>query len=228
MKDKHSQLAQIMGRITVETLASSDDFISLTRNNPVEFSTRTGSGRATYCKHHRTNREMIITYGKKMIASKLNPVEAVHWLSYREIIKRNYFDGDTSLSNLLSHTICHEFAHALQQIQGLVFKGSIHNAHFYRILDQLHASSLANDVKQELEHLCDQHSISLIYNQPSVAEKAALTPLFRLNDTIQFKHRNKLISARIIKINSKTLTVESKGLFKSILWRVPKHQAQHC
>jgi len=227
MKDKHTLLAQIMGRITVETLASSDDFISLTKSNPVKFSTRVGSGRATYCKHHRTNSEMIITYGKKMIASKLNPVEAEHWLSYREIIKRNYFDGDTSLNNLLSHTVCHEFAHALQQIQGLVFKGSIHNEHFYRILDQLHHSSLANNVKQELRQLCEQHSINLTYNQPPAAATGVLKPPFQLNDTIQFKHRNKLISARIIKINSKTFTVESKGLFKTILWRVPKHQAQH-
>ena len=228
MKDKHTLLAQIMGKITVDTLASSDDFISITKNNPVKFSTRIGSGRATYCKYHRINCEMIINYGKKMIASKLNPDEAMHWLSYREIIKRNYFDGDTSLSNLLSHTICHEFAHASQQIQGLVYKGSIHNEHFYRILDQLHESNRANDVKRELERLCQQHSIKLAYNQPSVATTDALTPSFRLNDTIQFKHRNKLISARIIKINSKTFTVESKGLFKTILWRVPKHQVQHC
>lgn len=226
MKDKHSQIAQIMGEITVKTLASSDDFISLIKNNPVKFSTRVGSGRATYCKHHRTNCEMTITYGKKMIASKLNPAEATHWLSYREIIKRNYFDGDTSLSNLLSHTICHEFAHAIQQIQGLVYKGSIHNEYFYTILDQLHQSSLANNVKQELRRLCEQHSINLTYNQPSVAATGLLTPQFQLNDTIQFKHRNKLISARIIKINSKTFTVQSKGLFKTILWRVPKHQAQ--
>lgn len=217
-----------MGDITKDILCSSEEFKPLINEHQVSFTTRIGAGRATYCKYKHSTGKIIITYGKKMIASKHHPFEATQWLSYREIIKRNYFHANTSLSNLLAHTICHEFTHAIQQIQGLVFKGSIHNSHFYQILDQLHEAGLGEDVQQALDRQCKLHSINLTYNNREDDLLPVVTPVFQLYDKIQFKHRNKLITARIIKINPKTLTVESKGLFKTTLWRVSKYRASHC
>ena len=222
--DKLQQLATIMGDITITVLWQSSFCKSLLDTSSPQLKTRVGSGRATYCKYHRLNNELCITYGKKMISSKFNHNEAELWLSFRELVNKQYFEGDSRLLNVLSQTICHEFSHALQQLQGKVFKGSIHNQHFYQILDQLHINGLAKEVKQALDNKCNHAGIDLSYAYDTQSTTIADIK-FTLNDKVQFRHKKKLMSGKIIKINKRSLTIETKGLFSTTRWRVPKQHA---
>lgn len=225
MKTKSHQLAEIMAAVCHEVLWQTYAH-SL---NGIHFSTRTGGGKATYCKFHASGRQIQITFGRKMIESKFIPHEACRWLSFREITNREYYQSDTSLLNVFSHTICHEFAHALQQLNRQVYKGSIHNDYFYKHLDHIHKSGLAESVKSRLQEKCIMAGIALDY-QAAVAATGLnpaidIDPNIAINSLIQFKHKNKLITGRVIKVNRKTFTVETKSLFLTQLWRIPKQLA---
>ncbi|MDH5517621.1 MAG: hypothetical protein OEY36_07355 [Gammaproteobacteria bacterium] len=159
-----------------------------------------------------------------MIKSKFSPDEVVHWLSYREIIRRNYFTGDTSLPCLLAHTVCHEFAHLIQQLSGWHKRGSIHNSGYYQILDQLHKSGLAETIKNDIVRECEAQNLELIANiQPAiVTKKTQIEVFFSVNDTVCFDYKNKTHSGTVIKVNRKTLIIRVKNLFRHSRWKVPK------
>lgn len=122
---------------------------------------RVGSGQATYHRFDPERRQHLITYGVRMIEAKQRPETAQGWLSSREILKRGYFDGQLSPLNLLAHTCCHEFAHLLQQSAGKRYRGSVHNRHFYRILDDLHRSGRAESVRQVLASRAAEQALPL-------------------------------------------------------------------
>lgn len=225
MTDKYHQLAKVMGVITEDVLWQSPDFHQLKNDKRTRLKTRVGSGLATYCRFDQRQQSLSITYGKKMVRSKFNLHESVMWMSHREIIKRNYFNGDTGLINLLAHTVCHEFAHAIQQMHGKIYKGSVHNQHFYDLLDQLHIDGHADTVKQHISQYCQQASIDIRRDAQSLKHQADQPKLIKLDSQIQFTHKNKSYTGKVIKVNRKTVIVKVRGLIKHTVWKVPISRA---
>lgn len=170
---------------------------------------RVGGGAATYYRPegrfaHR------VTYGWKMVADKRCEARAARWLSAREIAGRRYFDGALTLPTLLAHTCCHEFAHVLQAIQGLVSRGSIHNRHFYRILDGLHAGGAAQSVLAFIEQIAAAQGLVLAFEpagEPLSGEEAVAA--VQRGSRVSFDFRGRRIFAEVIRINRRTVTVRS-------------------
>lgn len=135
----------------------------------VSLKIRAGTGKATYLAHpviqgsSKSKRpfECTLTYGVKMIESKCKSNEALGWLSAREIVSRNYYQGEVSLLNLLSHTIIHEFGHFIQCLMGERTDNSVHNDAFYAILDRAHSRGHGEKVRQALHELCLKDGIDL-------------------------------------------------------------------
>lgn len=225
MPDKYNKIASTLCDITTELLNDSDVQFNGTSLSNIKLTNRIGSGLATYCKYDRNNSLYTITYGKKMIKSKLNQNELPYWLTYREILKYNYFDNDISITSILSHTICHEFSHLLQQHAGWHIKGSVHSARFYEILSYMHDSGIANKVKNKLITICSLEDISL----DTEIVKSKSIPIqdlsFDLNDKISFEYKSKIYDGIITKINRKTLIVKVPSLFRSSIWKIPKYRA---
>ena len=141
-------IAEAMCDVTASVLWSRTKTWAYDRKPGMEFSTRVGAGNATYhrCVDHRHE----ITYGVGMIRSKHSDQNISSWTTGREIIQRQYYGGNLSLLNALSHTCLHEFGHLIQVITGKRTAGSVHNEAFYAILDRLHASEVASLVRHEL------------------------------------------------------------------------------
>lgn len=97
-----------------------------------------GYGARTY--HQKKNRnEHIIVFGKKLIESKLKSINhASIWITFNEIQKYKFFNGEISLKNLLVATVIHEFGHYIQTVRGHRLPGSVHNKEFYNILIELY------------------------------------------------------------------------------------------
>lgn len=225
MPDKYKKIASTLCDITTELLNDSDVRFNGASLSNIKLTNRIGSGLATYCKYDRNNSLYTITYGKKMIKSKLNQNEIPYWLTYREILKYNYFDNDTSLASVLSHTICHEFSHLLQQHIGWHIKGSVHNAGFYEILSYIHDSGIARKVKNKLIIACSIENISLETEIIKSKDIPFKDYSFDLNDKISFEHKSKTYNGVITKINRKTIIVKVPALFKSSIWKIPKYRA---
>ena len=222
MSDKYQKIAQILCDITDQLIR--DEIITLNNRlvNNVTLKSRTGSGLATYCKHEIKNNNFTITYGKKMIKSKFNQNEVRHWLTYREIIGRNYFDGETTLLNLLSHTICHELSHFIQQLRGWHKRGSIHNMQYYQILDDMHDTNIAATIRDMVSDCCDSLNIRLDFEVLQHKETTKNDLFFSVNDTVSFEHRTKIHTGTVVKVNRKTVIIRVKKLFKDASWKVPK------
>ena len=211
-----------MCELTESHLWNNQSFNSSLSIPSVKLKTRIGSGMATYCKFIPGDNLFIITYGKKMIESKFNPNFTSHWMTHREIKNRVYFNGETSLINVLTHTIFHEFSHAIQQMNNWCYKGSIHNKKFYSVLDGLHNSDIVDTIKNEFIEECNKHSISLEYLDLPVTDLINNKHLFSLDNEISFNHKNKTIYGKVIKVNKKTLIIIENKLLRKIQWKVPK------
>ena len=226
MSDKHQQLADILCQLTTDL--STDKTINYNgiALSKIKLKCRTGSGHATYCKYDTRQKLFTITYGKKMIKSKFSEHQIQHWLTYREIIKYNYFDGDTSLINVLTHTICHEFSHLIQQHFKWHIKGSVHNKKFYDILGHFYDSGVAEGIRHALTETCKTQKISLRQIKEPVRIQAKDMVSFTLNDKVSFVHKNKTVRGKITKINRKTVVITVGTLFKQSVWRVSKALVQ--
>ncbi len=154
----------------------------LERAPGIELATRVGSGRATY---HRASRQggHLIVFGWKMIQQKSQGWEtAVRWTSGRELALRNYFQGRIELGTLLAHAVCHEFAHLIQTVTGGRRRGSVHNAAFYKVLDEMHANGMAEQVLKGLCATADEAGVDLDWHAQghsqgqAQASAAAMTP----------------------------------------------------
>lgn len=158
----HHRIAEIMCESTEAVLWSSVREWADARRAGVRFTTRAGTGRKTY--HQDRTSEMRITFGRLMVEDKCGPhaaTRAPRWLGSREVAERGYFNGELTPLNLLAHTVCHEFAHAVQCLKGDRLPGSVHNEAFYRILDRLHASGLADQVRSYIARSCERQGIAL-------------------------------------------------------------------
>ncbi|MDO3721530.1 hypothetical protein QVZ43_07320 [Marinobacter sp. chi1] len=182
---------------------------------------RTGSGQATYHRFDPRNKQHQITYGVRMIEAKHCAESAHGWLSSREIQRRGYFDGEVSPLNLLAHTCCHEFAHLLQQSAGKRFRGSVHNRHFYNILDNLHQSGGAEAARQTLAEKAEHHSLRLSDTPLELPGPVHSHRQWQVGEPIVFGQEPKVIQGRILRVNRKTCTVEGTGAAKGVRYRVP-------
>ncbi|HEV8078616.1 MAG TPA: hypothetical protein VGP45_09550, partial [Marinobacter sp.] len=156
--------------------------------------------------------------------AKYQPETAVGWLSAREIRKRGYFDGEISPLNLLAHTCCHEFAHLLQQVAGQRHFGSVHNHHFYDILDQLHHSGAAQGARIFLQKRAGERGLSLPAQPftPIHAEAEVSQRRWQVGERVSFGVGPRQRQGIISRVNRKTCTVEGTGASRGLLYRVPK------
>jgi len=223
MKRNYQQLADYLCKLTEECLWKSSIFSDVISHSNYKLKTRTGCGLATYCKFNPREKVFTITYGKKMIESKFNQQQAKRWMTYREVLSRGYYNQNTSLINVLSHTVCHEFAHIIQQLTSPAIKGSIHNANFYAILDKIHSSDEANTVREKLENYFQSNAISIEYLKVPAIEASKITLAIDIDSNVMFIHKKKEYSGTVIKINKKTVHVKVKKLLRHTTWKVPKH-----
>ncbi len=171
---------------------------------------RVGTGEATYYRSLGHNRHLI-NYGLKMVASKHNSQIAAQWRTGREILQRGYFDGKLSLSGLLAHTCCHEFSHALQSINGWISRGSIHNQQFYRIVDSIHDSGVAQQVRDFIELRAEKDGLVLAFSSESSDSESCLCPqaaAFEPGELVSFEYRGEAIVGKVLRINRKTVNVK--------------------
>ncbi|MDH5425540.1 MAG: hypothetical protein OEY29_11125 [Gammaproteobacteria bacterium] len=222
MSDKYSKIATVLCEITDQLVIDPAVNFNNRSLDDINFSSRMGSGHATYCKHDVRNNTYSITYGKKMIQSKLDENKIVNWLTWREISRYNYFSGDTSIASVLAHTICHEFSHLLQQYNKWHIKGSVHNKKFYHILNHLHQTGVAQNIKDQLLEQCDNLSVALEFETLKSEKPLVIEKQFSINDEICFSHKNKTYNGRVIKVNKKTLIVSVASFLRKTEWKVPK------
>ena len=181
---------------------------------------RVGSGQATYHRFDPRDRQHLITYGVRMIAAKHQPDTASGWLSGREIRKRGYFGGELSTLNLLAHTCCHEFAHLLQQSAGQRFRGSVHNRHFYTILDELHESGAAGVTRDALADQARKQELALPDTSFEPVDTRQHLARWQVGDTVRFGTGQRELHGQIIRVNRKTCTVDGIGPSKGARYRV--------
>jgi len=122
------------------------------RQPQLQLRVRVGSGRATYHRDEGRGRHLIV-FGWKMVAAKAASREsAAGWTSGRELLRSGRrFD----VLGVLTQAVCHEFAHLLQCVEGGRRRGSVHNAAFYAILDELFAAGDGARVRAFLVRACD-------------------------------------------------------------------------
>jgi len=222
MNCKYQNIADTLCKLTEEVLWNSNNFSDVIVFNDFKLKTRIGCGMATYCKFNPKENAFTITYGKKMIESKFHLQQAKLWMTYREVLSRNYYNQDTSLVNILAHTVCHEFAHVIQLITKQAIKGSIHNTNFYSILDKIHLSNEANIIRDNLENYFSSNAISAEYIHESTLSDNKSASNLRIGSSVSFLHKKKVYSGQIVKINSKTVQVKVKKLLIASIWKVPK------
>ncbi|MFO7992531.1 MAG: hypothetical protein R6U69_00055 [Marinobacter sp.] len=182
---------------------------------------RVGSGQATYHRFDPHLKQHQITYGKRMIMSKHQPDAVSGWLSGREIRQRKYFDGEVTTLNLLAHTCCHEFAHLLQHVSGKRYRGSVHNRHFYLILDELHSSGGADAARRHLAEQAESAGMA-IPDVPILApDTRQLMAKWSVGDAVGFGAGKRQLEGRIVRVNRKTCTVEGTGPSRGLRYRVP-------
>lgn len=195
-------------------------------NHPLKKLTyRVGSGKRTYHKKINNNNNIIV-YGKKMIESKLKSQKSCEkWLTGKEILSRNYFNGKITIQTSLCATIIHEFAHFIQNIKGYRSYGSVHNEHFYKILDNMHKDGVAQKVYDYV--IKNQMFKELKFNQnedvisSNTHTSAFSKDDFKVNDVFYFKSSNgKDILDIVVKANPKRLLGINYSVPYSIITKV--------
>lgn len=215
-------VADAMGQVTRQHLlpAAADHWPEL---HSYRISCRTGSGRATYCK--QLSQGYVITYGRQMVGDKFSAEDCQGWLTGREIMERGYFDGQLSPVNLLTHTLCHEFAHILQFLgePGRRINQRSHTARFYRELDAIHQLGIAVLAREKLlARLVQRLDQALLCGELQPA--AIIKP--SLGATVYFKHQQLTLSGKVLRRNRHTMTIEVSNGQRRSHWRVPYHLAR--
>lgn len=140
-----------------------------------------------------------------MLSNKRNVEDARNWITSHEIESRQYFNGQLNYAHLLAHTCCHEFAHLIQVINGWWKRGSIHNADFYRILDQIHQSGKAQEVLAFVNEQALKQNIPLDFFESSHSNLPRED--FNVGDAVWLSINGQKISAHVKRINKRTLSV---------------------
>ncbi|MFL1467004.1 hypothetical protein [Marinobacter sp. HN1S83] len=214
-------LGKLMCSVTEELLWQPAASWIRGRSSGVSLQCRVGSGQATYHRYDSRTRQHQITYGVRMIMAKQQAETAMGWLSTREIQRRGYFGGELTTLNLLAHTCCHEFAHLLQHSAGKRFHGSVHNHHFYDILDQLHASGGAGAARSYLADQARRQGLELPHDPFDILPPQQLTASWQVGDAVHFGSGRHQHQGEIIRVNRKTCTVAGTGPSRGLRYRVP-------
>ncbi|MBR9872347.1 MAG: hypothetical protein GYB26_14525 [Gammaproteobacteria bacterium] len=191
------------------------------RNSQAGLLLRVGSGQATYHRYDPRTKQHLINYGVRMIAAKRQPETAQGWLSSREIRERGYFGGEVSELNLLAHTCCHEFAHLLQYSAGQRRYGSVHNRHFYEVLDQLHASGAAEATRHHLAEQAAESALPLSRDVFQTVSRPVQAAQWHAGDQVCFGTGRQQKQGKVLRVNRKTCTVEVAHQPRNLLYRVP-------
>lgn len=215
------QIGQLMCQATREILWQPAGEWLGNRATGVALHCRVGSGQATYHRYDSGKKVHLINYGLRMIAAKQRPETAEGWLSTREIQGRGYFRGELSPLNLLAHTCCHEFAHLVQYSAGKRAYGSVHNRHFYDILDQLHEDGGAKATRDFLAREADSRGLDLPSAPFAVPDSRILARNWQVGDSVSFGEGVRQHHGQIIRVNRKTCTVQTKGPSRGSRYRVP-------
>lgn len=221
------QLGELMCDVTQSTLWQPAAAWVKSRDSNSTLICRVGSGQATYHRFDPQYKQHQITYGLRMIQAKHQPDTASGWLSAREIHKRGYFGGELNTLNLLAHTCCHEFAHLLQCSAGQRFHGSVHNRHFYTILDELHESGGASVVRHALAEYAKRLEIPLPKQPFDLASSSQLRADWRVGDSVHFGQGGQEFQGKVIRVNRKTCTVDGTGKSRGMRYRVPMQMLKH-
>jgi hypothetical protein len=192
-----------------------------TRSGAVRLVCRVGAGQATYHRYDTARRVHLINYGARMIAAKQAAETAEGWLSTREIRQRGYFDGQVSPLNLLAHTCCHEFAHLLQQSAGQRHYGSVHNRHFYGILDELYDSGGAEATRTWLEGRAATLDVPLSGHSFELPDPHLHAMHWQTGEVVSFGEGRGERHGLIRRVNRKTCTVDGTGRYRGSRYRVP-------
>ncbi|MFO7527979.1 MAG: hypothetical protein R6W86_04125 [Marinobacter sp.] len=182
---------------------------------------RLGSGQATYHRYDPRRKLHLINYGLRMIAAKQRAETADGWLSTRELRGRSYFGGELSTLNLLAHTCCHEFAHLLQYSAGQRAYGSVHNRHFYEILDHLHDSGAAMATRDFLLRCSTSKGIRIPDAPFELPDRASIASQWQVGEPVAFGEGAHRREGQIVRVNRKTCTVQGTGDCRGSRYRVP-------
>ncbi|MCH8553221.1 MAG: hypothetical protein LAT62_14885 [Natronospirillum sp.] len=202
-----------------------------------------GRGRATNHKLRKDNRLQKITYGRDMVLSKFSSRQRHAWTTSKEIRRRGYFRGEVSFMTLMVAVVLHEFAHAVQHAEGGRQRGSVHNAHFYRILDAMHRSDLPEQVRTYLAEripmdrvaIAEQADIeTMVASKQQSRDRAASrrlpagTPLDGLHagSKIMVKGRPDMGYYRVTRINKQTVSADSLEGRRGV--RIPWDLVEMC
>lgn len=226
--DQAHAIATLMGRLTQQIFQHyySAELPSFTLAN-ISLQTRVGSGKATYCRKQQNSYS--ITYGLGMILDKRDANLCSGWLTSREIADRGYFDSKISYLNLLSHTVCHEFAHILQFECDHARKrrnAKVHNALFYRLLDEIYHHGYGDTVSETLAEHARLYQLPMAFNND---QEFAVTNAqhYKRGNRVQFDHAGISYQGLIKRSNKLTFTIAvPKGLGLQE-WRVPHHAVSH-
>ncbi len=217
-------IATLMGQLTLHIF---QDYYSAELPNfslaNINLQTRVGSGKATYCRKYQHSYS--ITYGLGMIMDKRDANLCSGWLTSREIADRKYFEGKISYLNLLSHTVCHEFAHILQFEYDQTRKRrntKVHNTLFYRLLDDIYHHGYGNTVNQALAEHAGLYQLPMTFNNH---QQFAITTTqqYQHGSKVQFDHAGISYQGLIKRCNKLTFTISVATGLAVQEWRVPRH-----
>lgn len=222
-------------RIAAAMCAATEDLLWPQRNRWLErklpdsaLRIRTGCGRATYCQQQR--HQFTITFGVRMVSEKCVPDLAAQWLTTREIHRYGYWGGLPAVGELLAHTVCHEFAHLIQQANRWWRRGSVHNARFYEVLGKLYSEGAAHQVLVRLRESAASTGVDLNATVPpqSLQPASELRDRFAPGDRVAFPGRGQRNwVGRIQRVNRCTATVIPEDRrFQVTYFRVPFHLLQ--
>ncbi|MEH6548501.1 MAG: hypothetical protein V7711_13430 [Pseudomonadales bacterium] len=223
MQDRFSQGISLIGQsmlaVSGQELWPSMASYLRPDDNSVALGLRLGSGMATYASYDPLTRQYKVTYGLGMIASKLGLRELWGWRTVREMEERNYFAGEISLANVFAHTMVHELAHVIQMKQGKRRRGSVHNAAFYRICDQIHAEGKAARARDQLLAECrsDERILSAL-SQLHLPQAQAGRESFEVGMLVKWGERGG--QGEIKKLNPKRAVVVCQQR-RGVLLQVP-------
>lgn len=207
MNNLYDNLANLLVNVTKDVVFDDVKDWVYKKNPNLLFISRVGTGKKTYHRKLNSNTHLII-YGKKMIADKMHSIKRSSlWLTGKEIINRNYFDGKITPQNVLVAVVLHEFAHFIQVLNNEREYKSVHNEYFYKVLDRMHNSEIKNKVFDYLNKYEIFKNLSFINNdEDNIEFNKYKKSEINENDIIFFKNsKNQIVNDIVLKINKDTV-----------------------
>ncbi|EDM46359.1 hypothetical protein MDG893_17357 [Marinobacter algicola DG893] len=106
-------------------------------------------------------------------------------------------------------------------MSGKRYRGSVHNQHFYRILDELHTSGGAEAARRHLAAQAEKAGLSVPDVPIHAPDCRQLVANWAVGDAVAFGAGKRELEGRIIRVNRKTCTVEGTGRCRGLRYRVP-------